>query len=160
MTKGRWLARGLRVVSPLAAALMVITAVNLDLVFVLFSAYPPVGRPDTCLANFLVPMVVGSLPFLVVAALIAWTVLGARTATRTDKPGQPTVDRLILISGLGLPCIVVFGFWIGLFASAQELPTGSAAEAALTVYQFTWLSAVLADAATLVLALVARGRRD
>jgi hypothetical protein len=154
----RWLARGLVVVSALAAVLMLIAAVNLDLVFVLFSAHPPAGRPDTGLSNFLVPMVVGALPFLVVAGLLAWAVLGARTAARTGKPGQPAVDRLILISGLGLPCIVVFGFWIGLAASAEELPAGTAAEAALTVYQFTLLSAVLADAATLVVALVRRRR--
>lgn len=156
MRRKRWLARGLPVVSVLAAALMLIAAVNLDLVFVLFSAFPQAGRPDTGLSNFVVPMAVGALPFLVTAALIAWTVLGARAATRAGKPGQPTVDRLAIISGLALPGIVLFGFWIGLAASAQELPAGSPAEAALTVYQFTLLSAVLADAATLVVALVTR----
>jgi hypothetical protein len=129
MPRQRWLARGLLVVSALAAALMLIAAVNLDLVFVLFSAHPQAGRPDTGLSNFLVPMAVGALPFLVTAALIAWTVLGARSPARASKPGQPTVDRLIMISGLGLPCIVLVGFWIGLAASAQELPAGSPAEA-------------------------------
>jgi hypothetical protein len=157
MTRQRWLI-GLLVVSMLAAALMLIAAVNLDLVFALFSAHPQVGRPDTGLSNFLVPMVVGTLPFLVMATLIAWTVLGARTRTPADKRRQLVVDRLIVISGLGLPCIALFGFWSGLSAAAEELPTGSLAEAALTVYQFTFLSAILADAVTLGAAVAARTR--
>jgi hypothetical protein len=159
MPRPRWLGRGLTVVAALAAALMVMAAVSLDLVYVLFSAYPQAGRPDTGLSNFLVPMAFGAIPFLIATAFIAWTLLGARTATRAGEPGQPSVDRLILISGVALPCIVVIGFWMGLAASAEELPAGSPAEAALTIYQFTWLSAVLADAATLVVALVGRRTR-
>jgi hypothetical protein len=126
------------------------------LVFVLFSADHPAGRPDTELANFLVPMAVGALPFLIVGALIARTLLGARAANRAGQPRQPSVTSLALISGIGLPFVLVVGFWLGLFASAQELPVGSAADAALTVYQFTWLAAILSLAVTLVMALVTR----
>ena len=144
------------VVGVLAAVLMLIAAVNLVLVFVLFSAYPPAGRPDTELTNFVAPMAVGALPFLIVSALIAWTLLGARAATKAGEPRQQSVTTLALVSGIGLPFTLVFGFWVGLFASAQELPAGSPAEAALNVYQFTLLAAVLADVVTLVLALVSR----
>ena len=144
------------VVGVLAAVLMLIAAVNLVLVFVLFSAYPPAGRPDTELTNFVAPMAVGALPFLIVSALIAWTLLGARAATKAGEPRQQSVTALALVSGIGVPFTLVFGLWVGLFASAQELPVGSPAEAALTVYQFTWPAALIADFVTLVLALVSR----
>ena len=143
-------------VAVLAAALMLIAAVNLAIVFVLFSAYRQAGRPGTELTNFLVPVVVGALPFLIVGALIAWTLLGARAAAQARKPRQQSVTSLAVISGIGLPFVFVFGFWVGLFASALEPPAGSPAEAALAVYQFTWLAAVLADVVTLVVALVTR----
>jgi len=128
-------------VAVLAAVLMLVAAVNLVLVFVLFSAYPPAGRPDTELTNFLAPMAVGALPFLVVGALVAWSVL------------QRSLTNLAVVSGIGLPFMVVLGFWAGLFASAQELPVGTPSAAALTTYQFTWLAALIADAVTLVMSL-------
>jgi hypothetical protein len=74
------------VVAVLAAVLMLVAAVNLVLVFVLFSAYHQAGRPDTELTNFLVPMAVGTLPFLIVGALIAWSLPGMRAATQAGKP--------------------------------------------------------------------------
>jgi hypothetical protein len=138
-----WLARRLRVIWVLAAALMVIAAVNLVMVFVLFSANPQSGRADTGLGNFLVPIAVAAIPFLGTAGFMA---------TR----GRRGAGSLALISGIGLPFIFLFGFWIGLFASAQELPVGSSSAAALTIYQFTWLASVLADGLTLVAALLAR----
>jgi hypothetical protein len=140
------------VVAVLAAVLMLVAAVNLVLVFVLFSTYPPAGRPDTELTNFVAPMIIGALPFLTTGALIAWALLGARAA----KPRQQSMTRLALISSIGLPFIFLIGFFVGLFASAQELPLDSPADAALNVYQFTWLAAVLVDLVTLVLALVTR----
>ena len=143
-------------VAVLAAGLMLVAAVNLVLVFVLFSAYHQAGRPDTELTNFLVPMAVGALPFLIVGALIAWSLFGGIAATKAGKARQQSVTNLALTSGIGLPFIFLFGFFVGLFASAQELPAGSPAEAALTAYQFTWLAAVLADVVTLVVALVTR----
>jgi hypothetical protein len=132
---------------------MLVAAVNLVLVFVLFSANQA-GRLDTELTNFLVPMAVGALPFLIVGAFIAWTL--TRIATRAGKPRQQSLTNLALISGIGLPFTLVFGFWVGLFASSLELPVGSSAAAALTAYQFTWLAALIADVVTLVVALVAR----
>jgi hypothetical protein len=146
------------VVAALAALLMLVAAVNLVLVFVLFSAYHQAGRPETELTNFLVPMAVGALPFLIVGALIAWTL--PRIATRAGKPRQQSVTNLALISGIGLPFTLVFGFWVGLFASAIELPVGSPAAAALTAYQFTLLAALIADVVTLVVALVKRLTTD
>jgi hypothetical protein len=102
------------------------------------------GRPDTEHSNFVVPMAVGALPLLTTAALIVWTL----------PRGHRAVSRLAVVAGVGLPVIAVFGFWVGLYASALELPLDSPAAAALTVYQFTWLSAVLADVACLVVALL------
>jgi hypothetical protein len=141
-----WVARALLVVPVLAAALISIAGINPVLVFVLFSAYHQGGRPDTGLSSFIVPMAVGAVPLLTTAALIVWTV----------PRGNQAVSRLSVVAGFGLPVIVVFGFWVGLYASALELPLDSPPAAALTAYQFTWLSAVLADVATLVLALLMR----
>lgn len=138
-----WLARGLPVIWVIAVALMLIAAVNLEMVFVLFSAQPQAGRPNTGLDNFAVQMVVSAFPFVSTSALIA--TIGRRSA-----------GMLALISGLGLPFLFFFGFVMGFAASAVELPVNSPSAAALTIYQFTWLAAVLADGLTLVAALFAR----
>src|ERR1700687_4540144 len=84
--------RALIVISVLAAALMVIAAVNLVLVFVLMSAYgtnPP---------NFLLYVAIGVLPFLATAALITWTVVGRGAETRANRSPRHIVDRLLAIS--------------------------------------------------------------
>lgn len=138
-------------ISVLAAALMVIAAVNLVLVFVLISAYrtnPP---------NFLSYMAIGVLPFLATAALIAWTVVGPGAATKANRTPQHIVHRLLAISVIGLPLMVACGFWAGLFAAAQVLPVGSPEADALYIFQFTLVAAVVADGVTLVVALATRG---
>jgi hypothetical protein len=154
-------ARGLLVVSAVAAVLMLIAAVNLVMVFALFSAYHQAGRPGTELPTFVLPMAVGAFPFLITAALIVWVSLGTRATSQAIAPRRQTAERLAVISGIALPFILVCGFWVGLFAAAQELPDGSPPAAALTVYQFTFLSAVIADLVTLVWAVVviATGRQ-
>ena len=146
-------ARGLLVVSAVAAVLILSAAANLVMVFGLFSGYHPPDRPGTELPNFVLPIAVGSFPFLITAALIGWVWLGTG-ASQAITPRQQTAERLAVISGIALPFILVCGFWIGLFAASEELPDGSPPAAALTVYQFTYLSAVIADAVTLVWAVV------
>lgn len=138
-----WLARGLPVIWVVAVALMLIAAVNLDFVFVLFSAHPQAGRPDTGLVNFVVQMVISAVPFVGTAALI--TTIGRRSA-----------GMLALITGIALPFLFFFGAVMGFAASAVELPVNSPSAVALTIYQFTWLAAVIADGLTLVAALLAR----
>jgi hypothetical protein len=150
-------ARGLLVISVLAAALMVIAAVNLILVFVLLNNHRQIGGPGTDRPTFLPYLALGVLPFLVTAALIAWTALGARAANEAGKARQHIVDRLIAINVIALPLMAVCGFWAGLFAAALVLPAGSPEAGALYIYQFTLVAAVVADGVTVVAALVTRG---
>jgi len=63
---------------------------------------------------------------------------------------------LALITGIALPFLFFFGAVMGFAASAVELPVNSPSAVALTIYQFTWLAAVIADGLTLVAALLAR----
>jgi hypothetical protein len=50
----------------------------------------------------------------------------------------------------------VGGLWSGLGGALLGLEQGSAAAFALTLYQFTFLAAVIADGITLVVALMTR----
>jgi hypothetical protein len=143
--------RALLVISLLAAALMVIAAVNLALVFVLISA------SGTNPPNFLSYIAIGVLPFLATAALITWTVVGPGAATKANRTPRHIVRTLLTISVIGLPVMVVGGFWAGLFAAAQGLPVGSPEADALYIFQFTLVAAVVADGVTLVGALATRG---
>lgn len=78
-------------ISGLAAALMVIAAVNLVLVFVLLSNYRQIGGPGNELPIFLPYLAVGVLPFLVTAALIVWTVVGREPQPRPVRPGNTSL---------------------------------------------------------------------
>jgi hypothetical protein len=143
--------RALLVISVLAAVLMLIAAANIVLVFVLISA----NRTDS--SNFLPYVAIGVLPFIATAAFLAWTVAGRGAATRSGRTPQQIVIRLLAISAIGLPLMVVCGFWAALFAAAQVLRVGSPEADALYVFQFTFVAAVVADGVTMVVALVTRG---
>ena len=78
-------------------------------------------------------------------------------ATRSGLTPQQIVTRLLAISAIGLPLMVVCGFWAALFAAAQVLRVGSPEAVALYVFQFTFVAAVVADGVTMVMALVTRG---
>lgn len=149
-------ARWLPLISMLAAVLMVIAAVNLVLVFVLASTYQPVGWPATDFINYLPYLAIGVLPFLVTAGLIARTVVGSRTATDAGQERPQIAGPLLRISGVGLPLMVVCGFGVGFAAAALVQPSHLPGADVLYVYQFTFVAAVVADAVTLVVALVSR----
>src|ERR1700680_470787 len=143
--------RALLVISALAAVLMLIAAANIVRVFALISAY----RTDS--TNFLPYVGIGALQFIATAAFLAWTLAVRGAATRSGLTPQQIVTRLLAISAIGLPLMVVCGFWAALFAAAQVLRVGSPEAVALYVFQFTFVAAVVADGVTMVMALVTRG---
>jgi hypothetical protein len=61
-----------------------------------------------------------------------------------------------MITGFGLPFMILGGLWSGLAAALLGLEQGSAAGFAITLYQFTFLAAVIVDTVTLVVALRTR----
>ncbi len=61
-----------------------------------------------------------------------------------------------MITGFGLPFMVLGGLWSGLAAALLGPDQGSAAGFALTLYEFTFLAAVFVDTVTLVVALRTR----
>jgi len=143
----------LTLTSFVAAALMLIAAANLVLVYVLLNAHPHVGPPSTDLASNLPIAAVGGIPFLATAALITWTALRARTNIRL-------VERLIVIGVLGLPVLAACGLWSGLVSSMNVPLDGSPPADALYVYQFTFIAAVAGDLVVLVMAIVTFTRRS
>jgi hypothetical protein len=130
---------------------MGLAAINLVVVFLLLSA-----QGSTDVGNLLPAAAICALPFLGTAVLIVWTVAAAPGKTGPGETGKQNVATLIAICGVGLLLMVACGFWAGLFAAAHMPSPGSPAEDALNIYQYMLVAAVLADAVTLVLALVAR----
>lgn len=145
-------ARALLVVSSLAALLMVLVAVNVILVFVLFTTDQRIGHAPSDLGTYLPWMAIGSLPFAVTAALVVWAIAGDRAGNKTRQ----TADALLVINLCGLPFMVLLGFWAGFFAAAQMYPTGSPAADALYVWQYFYVAAIVADVFTIIVALMAR----
>lgn len=130
---------------------MVIAAVNAALIYVLNSID---GRID--LSSDIVIMAIGGVPFLATAVLITLAIVWAARAHRQ------LASTILIVGGVGLPFMVVGGLWAGFGATFFAQP-GSRAATALAVYQFTFAAAILADAVTLVaavvtLALAARAR--
>jgi hypothetical protein len=136
--------------SKIAAVLTTVAAANLTLIYLLFG----VGQPGSNLAGSVPIMAIGAAPFLVTAGLLAWVV-----RSRPSEPGRLPRDVVVglrMISGFGLPLMVIGGLWSGLAAALLGLDVASAAGVALTIYQVTFLAAVIADGITLVLALMTR----
>ena len=143
-------ARRLIRLSVFDAVLAVAAAANLTLIYLLYLA----GQPGSNVAGFVPIMAIGALPFLITAGLLAWAVVSA--GSPVDE-GQPTQQRVIgrvrMITGFGLPFMILGGLWSGLAAALLGLEQDSAAGFALTLYQFTFLAAVFVDTVTLVVAL-------
>jgi hypothetical protein len=131
---------------------MLIAAINLALVFVLFTTDRESGRPPSDLGAFLPWMAIGCLPFVGTAALLVWVV----AQSRAGNSRRQIANTLLVITLCGLPLMVLFGFWAGFLAAAQMYPSGSPAGSALYIWQFFFVAAVVADLVTAVLALVAR----
>jgi len=132
--------------------LTTVAATNLALIYLLFV----VDHSGSDLAGFLPIMAIGAIPFLLIAGFLAWVIAGARAPATAGHGSQQVVRRLRVISGFGLPIIIICGFWAGLGAAFLGLERGSPAGYALTLYQFTLLAAIFADVVTLVAALRAR----
>ena len=143
--------RRLMLLSVLTAVLATVAAANLTLTYLLYS----IDHPGISFAGFVPITAIGSVPFLVTAGFLAWALRG----NRPSQPGElsrSTVVRLRMITGFGLPFMIIGGLWSGLAAALLGLDVGSAAGNAVTVYQFTFLAAVIADVITLVVALTTR----
>ena len=143
--------RRLIVLSMLAAVLETIAAANLILTYILYT----VEHPGISLAGFVPITAIGSLPFLVTAGFLAWTIRGSRPSA-PGEVSRSTIVRLRMITGFALPFMIIGGLWSGLAAALLGLDVGSASGNAVTVYQFTFLGAVIADVITLVVALTTR----
>jgi hypothetical protein len=136
--------------SALAAMLATVAAANLTLIYLLYV----VGQPGSNLAGFVPIMAIGTVPFLVTAGLLGRVIVSAGSSS--GQLPQPVINRFRIITALGLPFMILGGFWSGLGAALIGLEEGSAAAIALTLYQFTFLAAVFADAICLVVALRTR----
>jgi hypothetical protein len=135
----------------LDAVLATAAAANLTLVYLLYT----VEQPGSSLAGFVPIMAIGSVPFLVTAGLLAWVIRSERPS-EGDQSSRQAVSRLRMITGFGLPFMILGGLWSGLAAALLGLEQGSAAGFAITLYQFTFLAAVIVDTVTLVVALRTR----
>ena len=136
--------------SVFAAVLATVAAANLTLIYLLFV----VGQPGSNIAGFVPIMAIGALPFLVTAGLIAWAIVSAGSPVgEIQRSQQQTIGWLRMITGFGLPFMILGGLWSGLAAALLGLEQDSAAGFALTLYQFTFLAAVFVDTVTLVVAL-------
>jgi hypothetical protein len=136
--------------SVLVVVLTTIAAANLTMVYLLYA----VDYPGSNLAGFVPVMAIGDLPFLVTAVLVALAV-GRRPA----DPGEASrrfVSRLRAITGFALPFMIIGGLWAGLGGALLGVESGSSPGFALTLYQFTFLAASIADGITLVVALTTR----
>jgi hypothetical protein len=135
----------------LDAVAATIAAANLTLTYLFFA----IDHPGISVAGFVPIMAIGSVPFLITAALLAWAI----RSNRPSEPGQvtrETVGRLRIISGCGLPFMILGGLWSGLAAALLGLEQGTAAGYAVTLYQFTFLAAIFIDTITLVVAFRTR----
>jgi hypothetical protein len=141
--------------SVLDAVLATAAAANLTLIYLLYV----VGQPGSNLAGFVPIIAIGAVPFLVTAGLLAWVIVSAGSSANSGQPPpRQVIGRLRIITGFGLPFMILGGFWSGLGAAFLGLEQGSAAGFALTLYQFTLLAALFVDTVTLVVALRTRTR--
>ncbi len=146
-------ARRLIWLSIFAAVLAIVAAANLTLIYLLYV----VGQPGSNIAGFVPIMAIGALPFLITAGLLAWAIVRAGSPVgESQQPQQQAIGRVRMITGFGLPFMILGGLWSGLAAALLGLEQDSAAGFALTLYQFTFLAAVFVDTITLVVALRTR----
>ena len=137
--------------SVFAAVLAIVAAANLTLIYLLYL----VGQPGSNIAGFVPIMAIGALPFLITAGLLAWAIVSAGSPVGEGQQ-QQVIGRVRMITGFGLPFMILGGLWSGLAAALLGLEQDSAAGFALTLYQFTFLAAVFVDTITLVVALRTR----
>jgi len=144
--------RRLIVLAVLAAVLETFAAANLALAYFLVI----VEQPGSNLAGFVPTMAIGPVPFLVTAGLLASII--RRRLTEPGPLPRHTVVELRVVSGFGLPIMIVGGYWSGLLAALLGFNQGSGVSVPLTIYLFTFLGAIIVDGVTLVVALATRTR--
>ncbi len=141
--------RRLILLSVLVVVLTTVAAANLTLIYVPFAADH--SRSD--LAAFLPVMVIGVVPFLLTAGLLA-RVIRSRSSLQAEVPGSSSA----VFAGLpasDCPSWSSAGFG-QVWGTFLGLENGTPAAYALTLYQFTFLAAVIADGISLVVALTTR----
>ena len=114
-TGGRRLIR----LAVLDAVLATVAAANLTLVYLLYT----VDQPGSNMAGFVPIMAIGSVPFLVTAGLLAWVIRSERPS-EGGQPSRQAVSRLRMITGFGLPFMILGGLWSGLAAALLGLEQG------------------------------------
>jgi len=144
--------RRLIMLAVLAAVLEAFAAANLALAYFLVI----VEQPGSNLAGFVPTMAIGPVPFLVTAGLLASII--RRRLTEPGPLPRHTVVELRVVSGFGLPIMIVGGYWSGLLAALLGFNQGSGVSVPLTIYLFTFLGAIIVDGVTLVVALATRTR--
>src|SRR5947209_3169345 len=104
--------------SVLTALLATVAAANLTLIYLLYV----VGQPGSNLAGFVPIMAIGTVPFLITAALLAWVIVSAGSpGSDGQRPQQLVVGRVRIITGFVLPFMILGGLWSGLAAALLGL---------------------------------------
>src|SRR3989442_4393819 len=146
-------ARRLIRLSVLTAVLATVAAANLTLTYLLYVT----GQPGSNIAGFGPIMVIGAVPFLLTAGLLAWVIVSAGSSiSEGQRPQQQAIGPLRLITGFGLPFMILGGLWSGLAAALLGLEQDSPAGFSLTLFQFTFLPPGVSRTVTLIVALSPR----
>src|SRR2546426_10483677 len=111
--------------SVLTAGLATVAAANLTLTYLLYVT----GQPGSNIAGFVPIMAIGAFSFLVTAGLLAWVIVSAGSSiSEGQRPQQQAIGRVRLITGFGLPFMILGGLWSGLAAALlgleQDSPAG------------------------------------
>src|SRR3989442_9677672 len=148
----RWGRRLIRL-SVLTAVLATVAAANLTLPYLLYVT----GQPGSNIAGFVPIMAIGAVRFLVTAGLLAWVIVSAGSSiSEGQRPQQQAIGRLRLITGFGLPFMILGGLWSGLAAAVVGLEQDSPAGFSLRLPPVTFLAAGVLPPITFFAALRAR----
>src|SRR2546428_13982756 len=122
--------------SVLTAVLATVPAANLTLTYLLYVT----GQPGSNIAGFVPIMAIGAFSFLVTACLLAWVIVSAGSSiSEGQRPQQQAIGRVRLITGFGLPFMILGGLWSGLAAALLRLEQGSPAGVCLSPLSISFL---------------------
>ena len=136
----------LRIVALVTSIMMIAAAITVTAAYVL----PKTDQPGSLQLN-LSGTWFGAIPFLLTAVLIILAVRGLGSAEVTRSHAFVTLICIVTVVAL-LP-MAIGGLWAGLGLGFGGVELNSPAEVALTVYQFTFLAALLADIVLLIVAI-------
>src|SRR3989475_7973946 len=139
--------------SVLTAVLATVAAANLTLTYLLYVT----GQPGSNIAGFVPIMAIGAFSFLVTAGLLAWVIVSAGSSiSEGQRPQQQAIGRVRLITGFGLPFMILGGLWSGVAAALLGLEQDSPAGFSFVPFLFDFFRRGLFRPRTL---FVVRGQR-